>query len=222
MKFKILFLAFVLNCLWLMGCNISRDQQPMLLDPPEMQLKAEELDFKTVSKFVFVPSCVGCHKAGASSGGVNLETYELVFKKITQIKLEVAGGLMPPSKPLNQLQVQLLNKWIDAGAREFTGAQPQPVPAPNLPPAPVPSPEVVTYTQVSEKVFKTSCTGCHSIDGGNMGEINLETYESVFSVRDNVQAAVEEGRMPPSDMGLSLTTEQKKLLLRWLGQGAKP
>jgi uncharacterized membrane protein len=55
-----------------------------------------------------------------------------------------------------------------------------------------------------------------------MGGINLETYESVFQERDSVQAAVEEGRMPPSDMSLSLTQEQKSLLLRWLGQGAKP
>ncbi|MCC2679092.1 MAG: hypothetical protein K0R29_1668 [Pseudobdellovibrio sp.] len=227
MKINNLLLAFVLNCIWLAGCNISRDQQPMVLDPPETQLKAEELDFKTVSKFVFEPSCIGCHKAGSSSGGVNLDTYENVFKKITQIKLEVAGGLMPPGKPLNQLQVQLLNKWIDAGAKEFAGSQPPPQspspgPSPQPDPHPGPPPDEVTYVTVADKVFKTSCTGCHSTDGGNMGGINLETYESVFQERDSVQAAVEEGRMPPSDMGLSLTQEQKSLLLRWLGQGAKP
>ncbi len=211
MKFKFLFLFFMMAS----GCNISRDQQPMVLDPPETQLKAEDLDFRAVSKFVFIPSCVGCHKTGGASGGVNLETYESVFKHVPRIKLEVAGGLMPPGKPLNQLQVQLLNKWIDAGAKEHAGSIP-----PN--PPTVPTPEEIPFATVMEKVFQVTCTGCHSADAGNMGGINLETYDSIFESKVKIEAAVTEGRMPPPDMGLTLTKEQKNLLMGWLAQGAKP
>lgn len=227
MKIKIVFLLFVFAS----GCNISRNQEPMVLDPPEMQLKAEDLDFKTVSKFVFKPSCVGCHKTGGSSGGVNLETHENVFKHVPQIKLEVAGGLMPPKNPLSQLQMQVLNKWIDAGAKEFAGSitplppsGPQPPVPPSIPgqPNPPSNPQEVPFSVVMEKVFKISCVGCHSGDGGNMGNVNLENYEAAFQARTGMEAAIKEGRMPPSDMGLSITPEQKGLLLAWLNQGAKP
>jgi uncharacterized membrane protein len=225
------------------GCNISRNQKPMILDSPETQKTAAELDYKTVNEVVLQPSCVGCHSKGSEAGGVNLETYENVYKHAPQIKLEVAGGLMPPSKPLSSVQAKMLHDWIDAGAKEKPGdeiqnpspvptplpEQPQPQPNPAPAPAPTPTPEPapepppaeVTFTDVMNKVIKTNCLSCHAAATGNKGHVNLETYENVSANLSDLMEAVNEDRMPPKK-GIPLTAVQKQMLVSWFTQGAKP
>lgn len=206
------------------GCSASREMQPLNLDPPENKVSADELDFALVNEKIFKPSCVGCHsEAAGNSGGVNLESYESVFEHVPQIKMEVTGGMMPPKSELSEKQTRLLADWIDAGALERAGdpvSAPPPTPT-SPPPTPPPAPEVVTFSTVREKVLKTNCIGCHSEAAGNMGDVNLETYPSVFEKRTVLLEVVGEGRMPPKKK-TPLTVEQKRLFLLWLNQGAKP
>lgn len=126
--------AFFFFVLAIIGCSGNREMQPLVLDPPESKMAAEDLDFKTVNERVFKLSCVSCHSETAgNSGEVNLETYDEVFKHIPQIKMEVSGGLMPPQNPLSASQSKLLAEWIDAGAKEKAGDSV--APAPPVPPA---------------------------------------------------------------------------------------
>lgn len=221
-------LIFILILLSVSACNIRRDLQPLNLDPPENKISAADLDFKTVNEAVFALSCVSCHSPKAHAGGVVLDNYENVFKNLPQIKMEVAGGMMPPGKPLNQLQTKMLNDWIDAGAKENAKDPiPQrPVPpvvvTPSVPTAPSNPPvEEIRFSVVMEKVIRTNCLGCHSEATGNSGDVNLESYAALFGRRDKVMELVNEQQMPPKS-GTPLTAEQKRLLVAWFTQGAKP
>lgn len=61
---------------------------------------------------------------------------------------------------------------------------------------------------------------CHSKAAGNLGEINLETYQSVLSVRDNIRDEVVTKGMPLAPAH-PLTEAQAGLIIRWIDAGAK-
>jgi len=76
-------------------------------------------------------------------------------------------------------------------------------------------------------LVETSCASCHT-DGG-IGTFNLETYEDVLLVKDQVVDAVVERRMPPwkaidgcTDYrdDISLSDEQIAMVVNWAEQGA--
>lgn len=68
-------------------------------------------------------NCLGCHKTGSISGGVNLESYASV--KIYVDNKRLSGAInnltgysaMPPIGKLTDCQLAVVKKWIDAGAK---------------------------------------------------------------------------------------------------------
>ena len=78
------------------------------------------ITYKLHVKQIIDNNCVDCH---GSSGGVNLETYELVKQqadngRILDRAINGQGGPMPPSGLLSQLTLDTLKAWLDKGALE--------------------------------------------------------------------------------------------------------
>lgn len=94
----------------------------------------------------------------------------------------------------------------------------QPPPPTEPPPVAPPEPEKIYFAQVFEKVIKTNCFNCHAAPA-NRGGVNLETYVSVFEMRNEIKFEVENGTMP-TKRGTPLTPKQKKLIVSWIEQGA--
>ncbi len=69
--------------------------------------------------------------------------------------------------------------------------------------------ESVTFTEVKEQVFASSCTSCH---------VQYDNYESVLKDIAAIRGAVESNRMPKNSG--PLTEAQKSLLFAWIDAGA--
>lgn len=233
-------IVFILAVLLLSSCNYSRMKKPLQLDEGVQKISSpDEITFKMVNESVIQPACLSCHsEAGGNRAGLNLENFENVFKNSHTIRLEVAGGTMPPRQKLTDQQIKLVTAWIDAGAHEngkvnAGNTPPNPAPPPAPAPAPTPTPVPVepppvtpppaapTFTEVMSTVIQTNCFQCHTTANGNSGGVNLETYENIFAGRELIKFVVESGAMPKAS-GTALTSAQKQLLLTWIEQGAKP
>ena len=217
------------------GCSYNESKIKDEKAPPLTQkiTSPEQITYKLVHESVLQNACLRCHSAaGGNRGGINLESYQNVFKNSHQIRIEVAGATMPPSDKLTAEQIKLVTDWIDAGASEngkVAGELPTPAPTPPPPtvptpgpapkPTPLPIPVKISFDEVLKKVIKTNCLKCHSEIGGNSGELNFETYESVFENRNRIKNEVSTDQMPPKN-GVPLTIDQKKLILTWIDQGS--
>lgn len=79
----------------------------------------------------------------------------------------------------------------------------------------------ISYDIVRSDVFEPVCFTCHSANGArgqNKGDVNLETYQNTFSVRDDIQTDIIAGDMPKDSPPLS--AYQRRLILAWLDAGA--
>lgn len=204
-------LTYALVLLTLGGCNLSDSKSPLLFK--EIFSGIQPLptngisNFEQINSLILTPKCLSCHSsAGGDAGGLNLETYENVLANLSFIKSEVQADTMPKNKTkLNANEKALLFKWIDAGGpKEETTTPPS---------------EIITYDTVKEKVLAPRCIGCHSDEGGNRGDVNLETYENVLSFASLIESEIISGSMPrPRNKPLS--SEQKTLILKWIKDGA--
>lgn len=87
---------------------------------------------------------------------------------------------------------------------------------------PVMSAELITFKIVNTQVLEKNCVGCHSVDGGNKGGVNLETYENVLKNIKLVRETIEQKTMPPlRRTDLKLSDSQMKLIIDWVDAGAK-
>jgi uncharacterized membrane protein len=85
--------------------------------PAPVPSEPEMLNYQLVDQQVLRPRCIGCHsEAGGNRGGINLESFENVFKEKGFIKDAVVSGVMPPRRPLSDEQKRVLLNWIDQGA----------------------------------------------------------------------------------------------------------
>ena len=75
-------------------------------------------DFAEVYSQIIEPKCTGCHSSGGGAGGIELDKYELVFANRLQVREAVSERFMPPRRPLEDPQIELLVDWVDAGAPE--------------------------------------------------------------------------------------------------------
>jgi cytochrome c5 len=80
----------------------------------------------TFSKTIFPiieTTCIGCHRTGSVSGGVNLENYVQIKNYVDNKKLygaisyQAGYFAMPPSGKMTDCQIGVIKKWIDAGAK---------------------------------------------------------------------------------------------------------
>ena len=68
-------------------------------------------------------SCANCHastvQGGARNGaptGVNLGTYDEVFKHRSRVNARIQAGTMPPSGGMDGKDRALIQSWVDQGA----------------------------------------------------------------------------------------------------------
>ena len=111
--------------------------------------------------------------------------------------------------------------WLDAGAPETgsdTNLPPLP-PVPPIPPEVMPDPDKIDYSVVNDRVVKPRCLTCHSVEGGNKGDVNLESYENIISNLDDIKDDVTKGTMP-RPKNKPLTDIQKQIILIWIEKGA--
>ncbi|MDD4973286.1 MAG: hypothetical protein PHY93_03000 [Bacteriovorax sp.] len=202
------------------GCNYSI---PKNLGASSGSQSIEKLPPGTIAGYqiiaagIIAPKCLECHSNGSgNAGGVNLESYSKVSGYLAAIRGEIAAGSMPKNRsPLSTKEKEIFLSWIDAGGPRESSTLP---PTPSTPPDVMPDPDKIEYQMVSSRVIELRCIGCHSDKGGNMGGVNLETYENVFDQRHAIRDAVSSGNMPLATR--PLTNVQKQILLIWLEKGA--
>ncbi|MFA0768259.1 MAG: hypothetical protein OXFUSZZB_001587 [Candidatus Fervidibacter sp.] len=103
--------------------------------------------------------CVVCHGEKKAEHDLRLDSYEEVMKgdregpvvvpgksNESRLYLVVAGKKEPkmppdPLPPLTPMELELLRRWIDEGAKADTTTQPSPTPKPTPTPLPTPSPK---------------------------------------------------------------------------------
>lgn len=74
------------------------------------------------------------------------------------------------------------------------------------------------YKTIRAKVLEPYCFECHSNEGGNEGEVNMETYASTFVNISTIQNEILAGSMPKKRPPLS--PDIKQILLNWIDAGA--
>jgi len=89
----------------------------------------DTLSFEYVTNEVFKPRCYQCHStAGGDRDGVNLETYSNVYALRFKIReMALVKKTMPPKSaggPLNAREMDILSRWLDAGAPEKDAMDP--------------------------------------------------------------------------------------------------
>lgn len=209
------------------GCNYSSNKTPLNFQQGKSGLESIPagtiVSYSVIHTSIMQPKCIECHSsAGGDAGGINLENYENVAANLGIIKGEVASDSMPKNRgKLTAKQKELLFTWIDAGAPVnggvITGTNPS-TPTTPIPPTP-PEVEFISYEMVNVKVIQPRCLGCHSEEGGNRGEVNLETYENVVALAGTIETEIKSGSMP-RPRNKPLTPEQKELILKWIANGA--
>ena len=81
----------------------------------------------------------------------------------------------------------------------------------------LPPSSTLSYAEIHSAIIKPQCLRCHSIDGGDEGGINLETFENLTASLDLVRAEVLSDSMP---LGASkLSANQKEIFLKWIDAG---
>ena len=223
----------------LVGCNYKVTKQQDAADSNVDNLNNDNsntpLSYSVVSDKVLSKNCVGCHSAtGGNKGHINLESYENVKSNIAKIRDEVANKTMPPRKKLNDSDINLILKWIDAGATEDGSAVLTPDPAPTTPtplPPPAPpttpappviqipeDPKEITFAMVKTVLLEPKCLKCHSEAGGNKGDVNLETYQNMILNIQDAWDDLTDGSMPRGS-DKTLTNDQKNIFFRWYDAG---
>lgn len=83
------------------------------------------------------------------------------------------------------------------------------------------TPASIDYAFVNAKVFEPHCVRCHSVAGGNKGDVNLESYENVIANLADIEAtALVDMTMPPKRAGGPLGAYEQGVLRMWIEAGA--
>lgn len=74
------------------------------------------------------------------------------------------------------------------------------------------------YAQV-QPIFDEYCSGCHGKDW--TGAWPLDTYSHVADWADIIQGELLRCSMPPADAGVAFPAEKRRMLMTWIGCGAR-
>ncbi len=222
------------------SCGYFGPSSPTLTQSVLTPQQKASLSYETVRTAVFTQSCTGCH---GSLGGVNLESYDSVIQNLALVERAVfQTKTMPKGFSLTRDQEAILKAWIEMGAPEKPGqgtpaptpdptATPEPTPEPT--PTPVPEPLKATFESIKQNVLTNKCIYCHS-GSGQAKHIPIDTVDAlVNSPREIVipgnadesglVLAIErddDKRMPPPNVGKSLSDDEKQVIREWINNGA--
>lgn len=216
---KILKLIFVLL---LSGCRASHlDPKALSAKQPSVNpnpLDVASVDFSYIKKNIF-NRCTTCHD--------QYKTYRGVVREITAINSTISLNRMPKSGgPLSPDQKDLLNRWIQNGAPEFSNQTAQPIQIPPL---------VAEWKSIYDGVIAPKCLVCHN-PRGQAKFLDFSSRESIYSQRNRkfgglklidfenidesyivqILSDVEEP-MPPIWSNIPLLSEdEKRIFSQWL------
>ncbi len=158
--------------------------------------------FNTQIQPLINASCAqaGCHDQATQAEGINLSNYQGIKAIVNNGELmEVITETRPdkrmpppPAPPLSAQEIQLIQRWINEGARNKICAQSN-CDSSN-----------VTYNNTIAPILNTYCKGCHNA-GSAGGGVILDSYAAAKSntMGGNVIGSVKAGTMPKGTSKLS-------------------
>ena len=209
----------------LSGCRGS-DTEPLVLLPKKpnaspIPLGSESLDFSSLKKNVF-NRCIGCHDQYKNHDGVRRE--------LAAIKDSIRLNRMPKSgSRLDAEQKDLLNRWIQEGAPEFSDMTTQPIYFPPLEP---------TWKSIYDGLIAPKCLVCHN-PNGQAKFLDFSNRDAVYSQKNRTFGGVKlidfenpddsyiiqiltdkDEPMPPIWSNISLLSDdERKVFSQWLALG---
>ncbi len=197
-------------------------------EPPKPPGNTADVSYSEVRDRVLTPRCLTCH---SGSSGLNLTTYESVNRALGAISVRVLfEKSMPPSGPLPEDELNLMARWIRAGAPENS----VPAPSPSASPSPVPSLEP-KFSSIRDRIFIPRCIACHDAGGSARGvplknwkELTNSPRELVIPGNSEESGLIlalirtDSRRMPPPESGLPpLNSEEIAIIRQWIQDGGK-
>lgn len=76
----------------------------------------------------------------------------------------------------------------------------------------------LSFSNAMEFAIRPACLDCHAAPM-NRGGVNLETYENVLALKNEIASALS-SRFMPDSQGRSMSDEQRSFVLRWITAGA--
>jgi len=67
---------------------------------------------------IFITNCTSCHQTNAANGNIILENYTTISDNINVSILQIEAGTMPPTAPLNDTIITMLNCWVENGKKD--------------------------------------------------------------------------------------------------------
>lgn len=168
----------------------------------EFSFATLEASYENLDKFILQQSCVGCHSTERSAGGVDLTSYQALFKTnedgeavvtatrpdLSRLYLSVDDGSMPKGRNATKLsddKIAFIKRFIEEGARNSSPST-----------APINNDESededededsviilantkANFENIYTYIIKDKCLSCHKT-GRARGEVNLDNYDSMF------------------------------------------
>ncbi len=78
----------------------------------------------------------------------------------------------------------------------------------------------LNFASVQSRIITPYCLSCHANATGNLGGINLETYEAVSAIAAELQATVVDDKTMPPRSARPLPSEGSAMMEAWLKAGA--
>jgi mono/diheme cytochrome c family protein len=188
----------------------------------------EALTFARLRAEVLAPRCFSCHSGATAAGGLALNDREAMIAaglvvpgkpETSLLYVVVANDAMPPGPAkLSPGEKARIHRWIALGALEHAPPDGEPLAPPSL-----------GFDEVKAKVLAVSCVRCHRGDRP-AGGVRLERYDDFFEPdaplvlagapeESRLYAVVRDDVMPPR---FPLSDEGKRLIRRWIADGARP
>ena len=175
---------------------------------------------------VLVSKCSSCHSDTMKSAGVNvLDTNEMLANglivpgepSLSLIFTVIQSGQMPPSKPLDQADVQAVFDWVTNNFTSGTVA---------VTPTPAPTDSVTaSYASINKNIIVPKCLGCHN-SNNSAGGLSFSSYNATmnavqkgFPANSSLYTSTAIKRSMPRN-GAALSSSETKAISDWITAGA--
>jgi uncharacterized membrane protein len=169
---------------------------------------------------ILTSNCLQCHNSNLKQGGVNVaDLNEMIANGVVNVEepdlsfllRAVKDGSMPPSRPLQQSEIVILNDWVNALKDT----------PPSVTPPAVDQPLTATFSSIQRHILQPKCLGCHGTAGGFSYADYSATMRSVVAsnaTASKLYQSILNNQMPKNNA--ALTSVEKKAVLDWINQGA--
>ncbi|MFZ3231314.1 MAG: c-type cytochrome domain-containing protein [Pseudobdellovibrio sp.] len=175
---------------------------------------------------VLVTRCSSCHSADLKTAGIDVMNINEMLAlgvivpgepSLSLVFTQIQGGQMPPSKALNQTEIQAVYSWIADGLKPGTPVGP-------LPPVPVDVLEA-KYASIYKFILAPKCLGCHGANSGNGVSFStyaatMNTVQKTLPMSSALYTSVATRKTMPRGAAGSITASESKTISDWITAGA--